>query len=423
MANNKAKELLKRSLKVTPRATQTMSKGFQMWLLDEHFPIFIESGSGCLIKSFDGEEFIDTMGSLGPTILGHCDRDVDKAIKEQLKKGITYSLPSPLETELAELLCEVIPCCEMVRFCKNGSDAVSAAIRMCRAYMKKDYILRPKGSYSGWSDSVACATERNYGIPKMLAEFVKEFDYNDLEDLENKLKTGIYACVLMEPVSLEAPKEGYLRGVRDLCDKYDTILVFDEMITGFRWALGGAQEYHGAIPDLACFGKAVANGMPLSFVCGKSEYMNALEYVFFSATFFGEALSFAAGIATIKKMQKKGIFKHIWTQGNRVKRTFTKYCRDFGIDAEAIGEPPRLNFKFNYDDSIAVRDLFHKEMIKRGIFIGIQFYVTWATKKKHIDKVLEAMKESLEIVSHAVKEQKLDEYLGGQRSMVIFKRQ
>jgi len=423
MSNNKAKDLLKRALKVTPRATQVMSKGFQMWCLDDNFPIFIESGKGCKMKSVDGQIFIDTMGALGPNILGYCHRKVDTAIKKQLSKGIIFSLPSPLETELGELLCEVIPCCEKVRYCKNGSDAVSGAIRAARSYSDKDHILCVRGGYNGWSDSVAAASQRPYGIPGVLAQFVDFFEYNNLRALEEKLETNRFACVLMEPVSLEAPKKGFLEGVRELCDKYKVVLIFDEMITGARWALGGAQEYYGVTPDLACFGKAIANGMPLAFICGKDEFMKEFEHVFFSATFFGETLSLAAAIATIKEMQNKKVHKHIWRQGRRIRRKFLECCKKYEVNAEVLGLAPRMNFKFNHEDEVGVRDLFHKEMIKRGIFIGIQVYATWATKKKDIDVVLSAMDESLEIVGKAIKENRVDECLGGKRSMTIFKRQ
>jgi glutamate-1-semialdehyde 2,1-aminomutase/spore coat polysaccharide biosynthesis protein SpsF len=424
MTNVKAKDLLERALEVTPRATQTMSKGYQMWCLDDDFPIFIESGKGCRMKSVDGQDFIDTMCALGPSILGYCNKEVDAAIKKQLSRGIIFSLPSPLEVELGELLCEIIPCCEKVRYCKNGSDAVSGAIRAARSYTGKDHILCFRGGYNGWSDSIACASQRPYGIPETLAQFVDFFEYNNLQSLEEKLETGKFACVLMEPVSLEVPKKGFLESVRNLCNKYKVVLIFDEMITGFRWSLGGAQEYYGVTPDLACFGKAVSNGMPLAFICGKNEYMKEFEHVFFSATYFGEALSLAAAVATIKEMKSKNgrIHKHIWRQGERIKQKFLECCKKFEVDAEVLGAVTRINFKFNHKDEVGVRDLFHKEMIKRGVFIGIQVYATWATKKRDINTVLSAMEESLEIVGAAIKEDKLDEYLDGQRSMVIFKR-
>lgn len=421
--NTKAKELLKRAEKIIPRKTQTMSKASDMWVIDDDFPIYVESGNGCLIKSVDGVEFIDCMGSLGPNILGHKNKKVDAAVREQLKKGVIFSLPSPLEVELSELICEVVPSAEWVRFAKNGSDAVSCAIRACRHLKQKECILMPSSGYAGWSDSIASASQRPYGIPKALGRFVDKFEYNNVADLEEKLKTGKYACVLMEPVSLDAPKENYLKDVRELCDKYDTILVFDEMITGFRWALGGAQEYYGVTPDISCFGKAVSNGFPLSVVCGKRECMSAFDDIFFSATYFGETLSLTAAVATIEQLKNKKVYKNIWKNGNKVKREFKKYCDMYKVSAEVLGEAPRLNFKFNYDDEVGVRDLFHKEMIKRGVFVGIQFYVIAAMKKHHIDKILSAMREALEVVGKAVNENRLDDYLEGQRSMIIFKRQ
>lgn len=422
MSNIKAKELLNKAITLMPRACQTMSKCYMMWVLNDVFPIYAESQDGCIMTSVDGDKFIDMMGALGPNFVSQ--KIVNKAILEQLKKGIAFSLSTPLEVELATLVKECVPCAEMMRFCKNGSDAVTAAIRIARSYTKKEHLLMAKGGYHGWSDQFCAVSERDYGMPKIFKEYVDTFTYNDAIDLEEKLKIGKYAAVIMEPTSLEEPKKGFLEKVRELCTQYGALLIFDEMITCFRWALGGAQEYYGVIPDITTMGKAVGGGMPLAFVAGKREYMMELEQVFFSATYFGEALSFASGIATIKELKKNKdkIYKHVWRQGKRFKREFDSKCKELEINACVLGMAPRMNLKFNYEDAIGVRDLFHQEMIRRGVFMGIQIYVTWATKKKHIDKVIQAMNESLEVVADAVHNNKLDFYLDGKRSMQIFKR-
>lgn len=423
MPNIKAKELLSRAVEVMPRACQTMSKCYMMWPMDDTFPIYVESQDGCVFTSVDGEQFIDMMGGLGPNFVPQ--KIVNKEIMTQLKKGISFSLSTPLEVELAELVKETVPCAEMVRFCKNGSDAVTAAVRIARSYAKKDYLLMAAGGYHGWGDQFCAVSQRDYGMPKAFKEFVDTFEYNNVKDLEEKLKTGKYAALIMEPVSLEEPKKGFLKKVRELCTQYNTILIFDEMITCYRWALGGAQDYYGVVPDITTMGKAAGGGMPLAFVAGKKEYMKELEQVFFSATYFGESLSLAAGIATIKELKKNKdkIYPHVWRQGKRFKKAFLTKCKELNIDAEVLGMAPRMNLKFNHEDATGVRDLFHAEMMKRGVFMGIQVYVTWATKKKHIDKVLQAMNESLEIVADAIHNKGLDFYLHGQRSMQVFKRQ
>ena len=396
-----------------------------MWVVDVVFPIFADSSDDCVMTSVDGDKFIDIFGGLGTNFFPASHKAVQKAIIKQVKKGINFSLPTALETELAELLCEIYPCCEQVKFAKNGSDAVSAAIRVARSYAGKDYILTILSGYHGWSDSVAAASQRNGGIPNMLNELVDKIPYNNLDALEEALKTQKYACLLMEPVAFEEPHEGYLQGVRALCNRYKTMLIFDEVVTGNRWALGGAQEYYGVVPDIATIGKGMGAGTPISAIIGKEEYMKEFHHIFFSATYFGEAISLVASIATLKELRKheKKVYNHVWTQGNRIKEIFNSTCKKLKLDAHTIGMAPRITFEFNCEDEVGARDLFLQQMIHRGIFSGVAILVGWNTKKKHIDKVVKAMQESLEIVARAVETDTIDDYLGGQRSMVIFRRE
>lgn len=425
MSNKKAKAILKRAKKVIPRAAQTMSKAYSMWVMDDVFPIFADSSNDCVMTSVDGDEFIDMFGGLGTNFFPASHKAVQSAIIKQVKKGINFSLPTALETELAELLCEIYPCCEQVKFAKNGSDAVSAAVRVARSHSGKDHILSIIGGYHGWSDSIAAASQRSAGLPESLGKLVDKVPYNDIGAMASALNTGKYACVLMEPVSLEEPQEGYLKGVRALCDKYKTILIFDEVVTGSRWALGGAQEYYNVVPDIATIGKGMGAGTPISAIIGKEEYMQEFNHIFFSATYFGEAISLVASIATLKELKKneKKIYDHVWSQGNRLKKTFNGTCKKLGLDAHTVGMAPRITFKFNCKDEVGARDLFLQQMIHRGVFMGVAILVGWNTKKKHINKVVKAMRESLMVVATAVRDDTIDDYLHGQRSMVIFKRE
>ena len=426
--NEVVKSLIERATSLfTGAASQVMSKSYKMWVHDGEFdfPGFAESERGCMMKCVNGKTYINMMGHLGAGILDADDRDVKRAIREQLDRGIVFSLPSTVEVELGELMREVVPNCESMRFCKNGSDATSAAIRIARSYKHRDHILMPRTGYHGWSDSFAAVGTRDYGIPEAFKPFIEFFDFNDTVLLEEKLSTGKFAAVIMEPVSIDEPKPGYLQQVRELCDQYDSLLIFDELVTGFRFALGGCQELYGVNADLMTFGKAMSNGTSIACVCGKREYMKELENVFFSATYFGECLSIAGSIATIKKLRKlkDKVYPHIWRQGNRLKRAFNRECKALGLDAEMVGMAPRLNAKFNHTDPGLIRDLWHQEMIKRGVFIGLQIYTTWAVKKKHMDQVIEAMKASLKVVAEAIQTGDPEEYLDGKRSEVIFKRQ
>jgi glutamate-1-semialdehyde 2,1-aminomutase len=425
--NEQVKQLIERAKDVFGcTASQTASKSHLMWVQGEFdFPGFAISGKGCMMKCLNGKEYINFMGNLGAGILDLDDRDVKKALKEQIDRGLIFSLPTTLEVELAELIKSITPNAELMRFCKNGSDACSAAIRLARSYKKKDPILMPKTGYAGWSDQFCAVSARDYGMPKEFKQFVTFFDYNDLKGLEELMKTDKYAAIIMEPVSNEAPKKGYLEGVRALCDQYGVILIFDEMVTGFRYALGGCQELYGVQADLMCYGKAMSNGTSIACIAGKKEYMKELENVFFSATYFGNALDIAGSIATIKKLvaNKDKIYPHIWRQGKRFKKAFNSTCKELGIKAHTVGLEPRMNVIFEYEDAVGLRDLFHQEMLERGVFTGIQIYTTWATKKKHMDQIVKATQESLAVVSKALQEGNVDAYLKGQRSMQIFKRQ
>jgi hypothetical protein len=220
----------------------------------------------------------------------------------------------------------------------------------------------------------------------------------------------------MEPVSIEEPKSGYLKAVRELCDKYRVILVLDEMVTGFRFALGGCQELYGVDADLICLGKALSNGTALAAICGKKEYMKEMENIFFSGTYFSECLSIACSIATMKKLKRIGnkVYPHIWRQGNRINK-------GLGIDGCMIGLAPRLNVKFGNGDQL-IKDLWHQEMIKSGVFLGTQIYVTYATKKKHVDAFMSAVEASLTVVKKAIDSGSVGSFLEGNRSQQVFKR-
>ena len=418
----RSKILLERALKCIPKGTQTASKCYDQWAFGSA-PIFCNRGKGCYIYDVDGNKYIDHMSALGPIILGYNYRKTNIAIKKQLKKGIVFSLSSPLEVELAEIIKESVPCAEMIRFGKNGSDVTSIAVRVARAYTGKELLLSPEGHYHGWADFAAASSSRKKGVPECLYNLVHKFKYNDLEDLEAYLKKNKYAAVIMEPSSLEFPKKDYLSGVRMLCDKYNVLLIFDEMITGFRWALGGAQEYFGVTADIATYGKAIANGMPISIIAGKRKYMKELDEVFFSGTYLGETLSIAAAISTIKEIKSIGpkFYEHIWREGDRLRISFNNYAKLIGLPAYMFGCGPRHNIKFELTNNTAVKDLFHQEMIKRGIFMGTQIYVTWAHKKKHIDKTIIAMKNSLYLVKKAIEDDNVDRLLSGSPSCNIFK--
>ncbi|MBL0320647.1 MAG: aminotransferase class III-fold pyridoxal phosphate-dependent enzyme, partial [Alphaproteobacteria bacterium] len=309
-----SEDMLDRALQCIPLGTQTFSKSYKHYPRGAS-PFYIESGKGAILKDIDGNEFIDLVSSLAAVTLGYADDEINAAVEAQLKKGCIFSLPSPPEVYLSELLVDIIPCAQMVRFGKNASDATTAAVRVSRAYTGRNRVA--VCGYHGWHDWYIGSTPKNRGVPEIVSELTSVFNYNDLTSLELIFLQypDEIAAVVMEPMNVVFPEMGFLQGVRSLCDQYGAVLVFDETVTGFRLANGGAQELFSVTPDLACFGKGMANGFPLSAVVGKKHIMSLFDDVFFSFTFGGELLSIAAAIAVIEKYKRDNVVASIKENG------------------------------------------------------------------------------------------------------------
>jgi len=356
----KSQEFLQRAEKVIPCQTQTFSKGPKYF--PENYPKYLKEGFGATVIDIDGNKYLDFICGLGAITLGY--KYINEAIRIQLDKGIIFSLPSPLEVDLAELLCEVIPCAEMVRFSKTGSEATSAAIKAARAYTGRDVILH--WGYHGWHDWYSTRSDKPKGIPSSYKDYIAPFEYNNINSLRKlfAVYSNQVAAVIMEPVTFTPPENDFLTKVYDITHAHGAVLIFDEMVTGFRWSLGGAQQYFGIHPDLACFGKGMANGMPISAVVGKKEIMSMFEeenQVFFSTTFGGECLSLAAAIITIKLMQKGKYFSHIWSLGKRIIEEVNKIQ---GLSAYGYPCRPMLQMK---DETPELRSLLMAELCKKSI--------------------------------------------------------
>ena len=377
----------------------------------------------------DGNEFIDFVCSLGPITVGYNDDRINEAIKKQLEKGIVFSQPSPISVELAEVLCEIVPCAQQVRFVKNGSDATSAAVRLARAYTGKDLILC--SGYHGMQDWYIASTVNNKGIPKSISELVHSFEYNNLESLEELIdhyKDQI-ACVIIEPIQGDGPKEGYLQAVRDVTQKHGIVLIFDEVVSGFRYALGGASEYYNVIPDMASFGKGMGNGMPISAVAGRREIMEQIgtKGVFISTTFGGETLSMAAALETIKILKEEKAFDHFWHLGNMALEGFKKLIKEYELEkvVKTSGLAPHCGLSFegqgqlNYLD---VQTVYLQRLAQEGILsIGIN-NVNLAHSEKEISALLDASKKAFEDLKVALDQDSLEGVLIGEKVDPIFKR-
>lgn len=409
--------LWEKALDLMPRGTQTMSKCPDQFV-DGVYPKFVQSGKGSKLYGLDSREYLDYMCGLGPIILGYNHEPTNQAVRDQLEKGIILSWPTLLESEAAELMREVIPCAEQTRFAKNGTDVDLAAVRIARASTGKEHIA--KCGYHGWGDWHA-VTMRPYGVPSVLKDYVHEFQYNDLPSLEAVLLRGDIAGVILEAQALTPPAPGFLQGVRDLCDKHGAVLIFDEVVTGFRWDLGGAQKLFGVTPDLACFGKAMGNGLPISAICGKRKYMQELNHAFFSMTFGGECLSLAATIATIRELKTKD-YGHIWRLGDRLDAGIKESAVKHGLDANFAGSAPRhnLTFRDSHKDPTGMKDLFFQEMVKQGILFPNVVYINFAHTEADIDMTVDAADRAFKFV--AEHQDRVDDVLEGKRSVSVFRK-
>lgn len=403
----KSVAFLARAEKVIPLGSQTFSKSRTQYPVGVS-PLFIKKGKGSRVWDIDGNEYLDFNGSLCSVTLGYGDADVTAAVSEQLHDGIIFPLPHPLETEVAELLCDMIPCAEKVRFGKNGSDATSGAIRVARAYTKRDRVA--VCGYHGWQDWYIGSTARNLGVPKATSGLTHPFLYNDLDSLAKIFSDhpDEVAAVILEPMNVKDPAPGFLEGVRELCSRKGALLVFDETITGFRFANGGAQQHFGVIPDIATFGKGLANGYPLSAVAGRSEYMKLMEEVFFSFTFGGECLSLAAAKATLQKLKREPVVRTMAERGTTLKRGVEERLDRHGLKPTiTLSGNPAWSF-LNFQDSGNVtswhlKTLFLQETFARGVLTLGSHNLMYAHSEEDVLRLLNTYDSVFSLLSAALK--------------------
>jgi glutamate-1-semialdehyde aminotransferase len=401
----RSEEYYKKALQLIPWGTQTNAKR----PIEDYagvMPFYIERGKGCRLWDVDGNEFIDYRLSLGPVILGYCDREVDEAVLMQMQKGVLFSMASPIELELAELVHECVENAEMVRFMKTGEDANSCAVRIARAWTGRDMIVTC--GYHGYPDWFATGAGLRGGVPTFMRDFVRVLSWGDLEQAETIIRQfgDKIACVLTIPYDFGENTSGeFLRFLRKITQEFGILLIFDEVLTGFRLALGGAQEFFGVKADLISFAKAIANGYPLSCFTGKKVFMQKLDDFVITTTYAGETLSIAAAIATLSIMKRDHVHKHIWDMGRRLMRGLDSIAEELGIEAKALGLPPGSYVEFQTSSEALNRRLdfvFKRELYGEGVFANVLWFISYAHKENDIDETLEksrkAMRRTLEII-------------------------
>jgi glutamate-1-semialdehyde 2,1-aminomutase len=413
--------LWKRAATLIPAGTQTLAKGPSQYV-DGVAPKYLARGKGARVWDVDGNEFIDLTMAVGPVVLGYGHPSVDRAIVEQLARGITFSLMHPLEVEVAELVRRVVPGADSVRFSKTGCDVTSAAVRLARAYTGRNKVLCC--GYHGWHDWYIGSSPRSAGVPAATRALTEVFPYNDLFSLLEALDESV-ACVILEPMIFDSPDTDYLRVLKRACEAAGALLIFDEMWTGFRVALGGAQQRFDVTADLACFSKAVANGMPLSVLTGRADVMRLLEEdVFFFTTFGGEALSLAAAKATIEDLRELEVAARLEVVGQRLQRGYNELAAKKGLLTKASGLPCRtlVSFDPSAGDPLLQKSLVQQELIRHGVLWTGFHNLCLAHDDAEIDHVLAAYDRALDTLSAALAHGKLAEELRGKPVRPVFRK-
>lgn len=406
----KSEEIWKEALDLVPGGVLGIRRPYNF--VQGEYPLFLDKGKGGRVWDVDGNEYIDFLCSYGPIILGHSEEEVDNAVSEQMKSGFCFNLCQTRQVELAKKMRELIPCAEQSFFVKTGSDATSAAVRIARGFTKRFKVARC--GYHGWHD---WCCEVHGGVPPQVQELTLEFHYNNLPSLEKILdeNKGEIAAVILTPVGhptakpVEAPAKGFLEGVKKLATKHGAVLIFDEIRTGFRVALGGAQERYGVCPDLALFGKAMANGYPISAVCGRRDIMKVLAdaEVFISSTFFTNGIEQVAALRTIEILEREKVCDKIWERGAAFLKTVQGIVEASGANAELSGIPPMPYITFPTDPQKKYKErrtLFFTEAIRRGLFMQPYHhsYIAYRHTEKDLSDAVAIIRESLGAVAKQI---------------------
>jgi glutamate-1-semialdehyde 2,1-aminomutase len=395
----------------------------------------VKAGKGSKIFDMSGNEYIDYLLGSGPMILGHAHPAVVAAVREYLERGSTYFTLNEPAIHLAEAICQAVPCAEKMRFCSTGSEATFFALRAARAYTKKDKILKFEGGYHGSHDYALMsssptapkdfpqAVPDSAGIPRVLEGQVLIAPFNDLEMTSAIVERHHHELggVIVEPFQrIITPRPGFLEGLRDLTQRFAIPLIFDEVVTGFRLAWGGAQEYYGVVPELAAFGKIIGGGYPLSAVVGRADVMEAFnpdreasgDFIAQIGTLNGNPVAAVAGLATLQQLHQEGTYRHLFSMGHALRHGLADLLKQFGIPGQVVGEDPLFDVVFTDEPVNDYRGLltqnrellrrFNAELLKRGILKGSsKMYMSVAHTAADVEQTLMAVRESFAVMTKA----------------------
>lgn len=429
-------ELYQKARKIIPGGAQLLGKRSEMYL-PEQWPSYYSKAKGCEIWDLDGRKFTDcTMVGVGASVLGYADPDVNAAVIAAVKGGNMTTLNPPEEVELAELLCELHPWAEMVRYARTGGEVMAMAVRIARAATGREKIAFC--GYHGWHDwylSANLAEDKALdghllpgleplGVPRGLKGTMLPFRYNHLEELEFIVREhGItLAAIVMEPCRDEGPASGFLEGVRKLATQIGAVLIFDEITSGWRMATSGMHRIYGVDPDLAAFGKTMSNGIPMATVIGRAVIMDYAQRTFISSTYCTERLGPSAAVATLKKHRRENVGQYLTDVGIRVQEAWKKTAQQAGLKISVTGIPPLASFSLDYANKPALLTLFTQKMLDRKILASDRFYANFRHEEKHLKQYFKAVHEVFHILAGALQKGDVEAHLRGPVKHMGFKR-
>jgi len=431
-------ELWQRAREMIPGGTQLISRRPDRYAYGVT-PVFATRAKGCRFWDVDGNEYIDLQMAVGANVLGYADDVVDEAVIEQIRRGPAPSVSSTVEMELAQELIDTIPCCEMVRYCKGGGEANVIAIRIARAYTGRDKIAFC--GYHGWHDWYlaanleSTATLNNYllpgiepaGVPRGLAGTAIPFAWEDLNSLEQVLEAnkGEIAAIIMEAARSHEPKPGYLQGVRDLATKHGAVLIFDEVVTGFRLHIAGAQGLFGVTPDMATFAKAISNGYPFGAVTGRREIMSRCNDMFVSSTYWSDPVTATAALTTIREYKRRKVQDFLWSMGKEYMRAFNALAESWEAPARFEGMSCNFGLKWQLEDPLLAKQamtFWVQECNRRGIFPGPGAHMSWAHTQDDLEELKPRWNEILEQIKDALTKNDLSRRLEAELGKEAFRR-
>jgi glutamate-1-semialdehyde 2,1-aminomutase len=431
-------ELYRKACRLIPGGTQLISRRPTRFAFGVS-PVYAERAKGSHIWDVDGNEYIDWVSDIGAVILGYCDPVVDDAVREQIGRGVTYTLNHELELELAEELIHTIPCAEMVRYAKGGGDACAVAVRIARGTTGRDRVLFC--GYHGWHDWYLAANLIHdddldahlfpgiepIGVPKALAGTAVPFPYGDLDALGERLDDykGEVAAIIMEPMRSDLPPEGYLEGVQRLAKVHGVILVFDEVSLGFRLAPGGFQEYTGIVPDMAVYAKSISNGYPMGAVVGRREVMEPAARMFISSTYWSDCIGMTAALTTLRQIRHRGAVEQMRHVGTRIQEGINRALADTNLAGTCGGSHAHPGLTFAVEDALTLRKLntlYIQEMCKRGCLGYTSFYLNAAQTDADVDATLAAARETFALIREGLDTGRLDDLLECELAQDSFRR-